>query len=286
MADVELKDDSEAELADARRRKHLYRESDEFWDFRQVPDDAVLVSWKDHFEFLVSGDGGLVLWRRAPGVPDEVLFTYLLNQVLSYCLLARGIEPLHATAFVVDGCAIALMGSSGCGKSTLAAAFVRRGFPLLTDDVLVPVFAQGSVLGYPSLARLKLEPEAATAIFGARPALPMNAFTSKLILPLQSAEHAAGPVPLRSIYLIAPESSTIDIAIHGEAGQGALLPLIANTFEPTLFNRRRMEQQFHFANRLAAMVPLMQLSYPRTLERLHDVTEAVLADLRERGAAA
>ena len=56
--------------------------------------------------------------------------------MLSFSLLSLGYEPLHATAVVVDGEAVAFLGDCGYGKSTLGAAFLARGFPLLTDDVL------------------------------------------------------------------------------------------------------------------------------------------------------
>jgi len=58
-------------------------------------DDSAHICCKGHFEFLVSGDGRLVRWRKLRDVSDEVLLTYLVGQVLSFCLLTRGIEPLQ-----------------------------------------------------------------------------------------------------------------------------------------------------------------------------------------------
>jgi hypothetical protein len=86
------------------------------------------------FEFLVSPDARRIEYRTLGRVSSESLATYLLGQVLSFALLSRGYEPLHATAVVIDGQAIAFLGDCGHGKSTLGAGLIARGFGLLTDD--------------------------------------------------------------------------------------------------------------------------------------------------------
>ncbi len=282
-ADVELREAGKEEFIAALGSRQVRAESDEFWTYHQFEDGAVHVSWKDHFDFCVAAGGGRVLWRRAAAVADEVLFTYLLNQVLAYCLVARGSEPLHATAVVVDGCAVAFLGESGRGKSTLAAAFVSTGRSLLTDDVLVPQFVGTEVFAHPSLPRLKLLPEAANAVFGGRRSQPMNAFTNKMILPLGADEFVAHPVPLRAIVSLAPEPNSGTFSMRRATGQHALLPLIANTFEPTFFDRKRLAQQFQSAHRLASIVPVYTLHYKRRLGLLPTIAASLLARLTRDG---
>lgn len=283
-ADVHLREVTEEEIAEACKTLPAHSESDGFWEYRRFDDGASRFAWKDHFDFFVAGDGSQVLWRRLVGVPDEVLFTYLLSQVLSHCLLLRGVESLHATSVVIDGEAIAILGDSGYGKSTLAAAFMRMGYPLLTDDVLVPEFSGKRVRVHASLPRLKLLPESADAMFRSRPSLPMNRFTDKMILRLEPAEHVWHAVPLRAIFALPSDSGAATLSIQRARGHGALLPLIKNTFEATLFSRRRLEQQFRFASRLTKSVPVNLLSYPRRMDLLPAVVAAILAHLApERG---
>ena len=95
----------------------------------------------------------------------------------------------------MGGSAVAFLGDSGFGKSTLAAALLRKGYPLLTDDVMVLSFKGQDVLAHPSLARIKLTPESADEVFPGRRSINMNNFTPKLILPLQAWEHVSSPVP-------------------------------------------------------------------------------------------
>ena len=283
VPDVELCECSEQELLTACDRVSKAFQDDGFWQCRIYEDDTAYVYWKDHFEFVVSSDGRRVLWHKLRDVTDEVFLTYFLGQVLSHCLLMRGIEPLHATAIVVDGGAVAFLGDSGDGKSTLAASFLSRGYSLLTDDVLVLKFQDDRVLTHPSLPRIKLTPESADAIFNGRRAIPMNSFTSKMIFPLQESQHVRDPVRLRAVYVLPEASSDSPIAIGRLSGRASFLPLIQNTFNNAVLSRDRIQQQFAFAERLVRLVPIKQLSYPKGLDHLPSVADTILADLENEG---
>src|SRR5688572_8460561 len=137
------------------------RNGDAWCTSSRCSDGSNYLRWRDLFEFLISPDGRSVACRPLERPSFETLQTYLLGQVLSFALLKQGIEPLHATAIVVDGKAIALLGESSFGKSTLAAACLRAGATLLTDDVLVIRRHCGELCGFPGPARLKLFPEIA-----------------------------------------------------------------------------------------------------------------------------
>lgn len=89
-----------------------------------------------------------------PDSPDVRLF--LLGSVFGVLCNQRGVLPLHACAVEIDGGAVAFAGASGAGKSTLAAAFHRRGFRLLADDVTPIDFAGGTVRFLPGLRRIRL----------------------------------------------------------------------------------------------------------------------------------
>lgn len=90
----------------------------------------------------------------APQSPD--IRQFLLGSVFGVLCNQRGVLPLHASSVEVDGGAIAFAGASGMGKSTLAAAFHRRGFKLLTDDVTPVAFHDGGARFLPGLRRIRL----------------------------------------------------------------------------------------------------------------------------------
>lgn len=279
-ADVRLRT---ARAADFPRLSPSVTDSSEWFHSRTLPNGSIYLRWSGLFEFLVSGDGRLIRYRRFPRASLESLSTYLLGQVLSCSMLLRGIEPLHATTIVVNGEAIAFVGDSGDGKSTLGAAFLARGFPLLTDDLLALERRNGRWLAKPGPARLKLFPSIAARVLGRTGrADPLNPGTSKMILRLTPAETVARAVPLRAIYMLShpqPRSRARTPAVGATPLKTprAFLEVIRSAFNLIQVDRARLANQFAMAALLSREVPLFRLAYPRRLASLDAVCAAVLA---------
>ena len=277
--DITLLKCGATEIAQACRQERVSFREEGFWQSSIFADGSAHVAWKEHFEFVVSTGAEQVLWRKLQEVPNEVFFTYFLGQVLSYCLLARGMEPLHATAIAVGDKAIAFLGDSGAGKSTLAAAFLQKSYTLVTDDVLTLEFKDQGVWVRPGIARVKLNPDSADAVFSGQRSIPMNSFTSKMIFPLNGAQHGSREVPLQALYVLTHKPSKSRIMIRRLSGRASFLPIVQNTFNDTVLHPARLKQQFAFAARLAGLIPIKRLSHPRRLDLLPAVADAILADL-------
>ena len=249
-------------------------------EYHRTAEGHVGLRWADHFSFTISPDGHDVQFLSAPGVDAESLIAYLLGQVLSFPLLSFGFEPLHATAVVVDGEAIAFVGDCGYGKSTLAAAFVARGMPVLSDDLLVIEPLNGRWIAHPGIPRLKLFPQVAGRLLGPHPAgVPMNGHTPKLVLPLAQGQAVLQPVPLRALYTLAePRDEPTSVAIEAVQGAAAFMEVTRAAFNLQVLDPPRLTNQFAFARRVAAEVPIRRLSYPRSFDLLPSVCEAILAD--------
>ena len=149
--------------------------------------------------FPPAGNGSIPQHRRAS---LESFTVYFLGQVLSFSLLARGIEPLHGSAVVVDGSAIVFLGACGAGKSTLAAAMIARGYPAITDDVVVLRPSEKGWVVEPGIPRIKLFPATARKLLGARDATRMNTGTTKLVMPLAANEAVRRPMPVETLYVL------------------------------------------------------------------------------------
>jgi hypothetical protein len=284
-ADVRLRAGRSARFAALRPRTGAGRPSREWFFFHRVRTGSTYLRWKGLFEFLVSADGHDIRFHRLPRATSESLSTYLLGQVLSFSLLAFGVEPLHGTVVEIDGEAVAFLGDCGYGKSTLGAAFLSLGYPILTDDLIV---LESTATGYavqPGMPRLKLFPSVARRVLGIERSGPrLNAGTSKQILPLAAGQVAQHPAPLRALYVLSePTRANVRTAgrvrLERVSGADALLEVIKATFNTVVVGRDRLARQFAFANALAAAVPVTRLSYPRNLSLLPAVCEAVLADL-------
>jgi len=248
---------------------------------RALPDGRRYLRWAGLFEFIVAADGRRIVSRRlAPAAQMPRAFeTYLLGQVLSFALIARGLEPLHATAVVVGDGAVGFLGDCGRGKSTLGAAFVRAGEPLLTDDLLVLRPEAGGFSAAAGPPRLKLFPTPARRVLGrGMRGTPMNSRGGKLVFPL-GARATRDAAPLRALYVLCPRRTGGDVVIRPLSPRRAFVELTRNTFNACVLDAARLARQFDLAARVAAAVPVKTLTYPRGLDRLAAVRTAVEADV-------
>jgi hypothetical protein len=249
----------------------------------RLPDGSIYLQWPGLAEFLLSPDGSQISCCVAPSVPPLSWHTYLLGPVLSFALVKKGIEPLHATVVVVDGKAVGFLGESGQGKSTLAASFVQRGYRLLTDDLLVVRERHGTVWACPGPRRIKLFPTEARELLGRlTAAAPMNPVTPKLVIPLPSTHAEDAAVPLQALYILRSSARISGGSANHFSRlrpRDALIELVKHTFNRVIVDSDRLQRQFEAASRLAASVPVRKLSYARDLKHLSQLRDELVRDL-------
>jgi len=242
--------------------------------------DVVFFRWAGQFEFLISKDGRTVVSRRLHSAPDDAFHACLLGPALSYALLRQGFEPLHATACVRDGSAIAFMGVSGRGKSTLAAGFLRGGHKLLTDDQLVLTPSGDRYVAHPGPPQLKLHPAIARDVLGLTAfAAPMAPTSTKHLYTMPTSDEGRLPPAIDAIYLLGPPTSARRVTIRRLSMRRACLAILKHTFNMRLTDPARLHRQFLLATDVAARIPIKLLSYSRELSALSEVRDAVVADV-------
>lgn len=121
-------------------------------------EDGYLIRAPAHGAIRVDPSGAVVVTALGPDADPERWQMLLVGQGLPLAAVLRGLEPLHASAVVMGGRAVALAGPPGGGKSSLAAALVARGATFLTDDVLAVESSGGTgLLAYPGPSRPGLD---------------------------------------------------------------------------------------------------------------------------------
>ena len=242
------------------------------------------VGLRDVGECLVSSDGRDISCYRLPHASRESFNIYHLGQALSFALVKNGIEPLHATVVVVKGRAIGFLGDCGFGKSTLAAEFLRAGHTLLTDDLLILGKTGQQVVAYPGPPRIKLFPEMACRLRSGRIAgVPMNSQTRKLIVPLSQNRTCQVAIPFAAFYALPSPNeagSVPNVCVTTLSRKEAFLKLLAGAFNISILDPYRLRRQFQATQALANSIVVKKLSYPRTLDCLPLIREAILSDLR------
>jgi hypothetical protein len=208
---------------------------------------------------------------RRPGLDWQ---RTLLTKVLSSISVMRGYEALHASAVASPSGALAIAAPSGMGKTTLALELMRRGWPLLSDDVLALASTPTGVLAYPATPHMNV---AASSPEGPAPD-DVGATLAVLAGERWLAVHdlARGPRPLRAICLL-ERSPGLPLDVHVlPANPLPLAPYVLGMTGDVERERRKFEL---YAD-LIGSVTLLRLTCDASVRPadLADLIEGALAD--------
>lgn len=101
--------------------------------------NQMLLEVTDVARFYVA-NGNLIIVEPYEAASMEQVKLYLLGSCIGAILFQRGIVPLHGSCLKTGDNGLILTGRTGAGKSTIAAALMREGYELLTDDVAAVAF--------------------------------------------------------------------------------------------------------------------------------------------------
>ncbi len=224
-----------------------------------------------------------VRWRQ-PNQLDDVA-AYLLGPVLGFILRLHGRLVLHASAAVVDGTVVAFAGPGGSGKSTTAAYFALRGFPVVTDDIVVlRETSEGEIVVEPDSPIIRLWPQSSELLFGSKDALPRLSETwDKCFLDLESRGYpvAQGGQVLGAVYVFDHEPAKgATLELSGLVGGQALVALLANVYSTLDHDPRMGAAEFDLLSRLVGRIEVRRCRQPEERVAPAVVCDQVLADRR------
>ena len=234
--------------------------------------------YHDGTEFLIDREATRVEVRWEAPLSDADAAVYLLGPVLGFVLRLRGIVPLHASAVIVGGRAVAFVGDAWAGKSTTAAAFASLGYPVLSDDLLPIVEAGGAILAYPSHPRLTVWPDSARALFGSTGELPTLTPTyDKRYLDLQAGHRfQPKPVPLEVIYVLGDRvQAHLGWCVEPLAPRAALMALVRNTYGSYLLDARMRALEFELLSRVVEQVSVRKIAFADDIGQLLESCRAL-----------
>jgi hypothetical protein len=231
--------------------------------------------WRGWFDFVVSSDGRRVLCRNLSNIALERFEAYLTNFAISAALVQLGEEPLHSTVVEIEGRAIGLLGYSGTGKSTLASYLIQKRGDLVTDDMLRVTFEGQHALAHPGPYRLKLFKDPADRYL--REVASVDCWTpgGKLIYELGDPRKARGARRLSAFYQLCRSGNEVSVAAERITGLELFKTISASSMNIRLHTPARLTRHFHFAERIAGLLPVYRLTYPTNFEILSQVAEHI-----------
>ena len=224
-------------------------------------------------------DGREILVDADPDADEDALRLYVLGPALNGILCQRLPLVLHASTVMLDEDAVAFVGPSGQGKSTMAAACVRHGHRILSDDVAAVRFRDGSPFVLPGFSASKLSQEASETLDGSS-----RTFRSTRTENRSDRHHhrvsqdlPSDPIPLKRLYLL-EEADTVEISPLPPKER--LTEVLGNTFAPVQQSEiKTPADYFQQCSRLVESVPINRLTRPLSFGVLPSVVECVESDL-------
>jgi len=243
--------------------------------FLQTAPDRLWLTVPGVVRFQVS-QGREILFEPAPGIDAESVRVFLLGSGLGALLFQRGLLVLHGNAIRIGDGALVCVGPSGVGKSTLAATFMRRGFPILADDV---VAVDRECRALPGLPRIKLWRDAADRLAISTEALPrIRPALDKFDYPLGEG-FCATPLPIRWVVTLASHNEP-DIVMESIRGKDRFLPLRSNTYRVRYMDGMALRNEhLKLVGRLAGRITLARVMRPQSSFAVDELVDMILNDI-------
>ena len=238
----------------------------------------------EHTADFVIGPGGRKIWVGwSEGAPFHDINTLLQGPILGRTLRRRGTQVLHAGAIAVDDRIFCLVGNKGAGKSTTTAAFSRRGYPVLTDDLAALRLTKEGALVHPGLARIRLRPDVVEdfEVEGSlKPIWSKDYPNQKYYLDLSGEAAVSGPLPLAAVYVLGARTPATETRIESVPPAEAMLELVAYSYANSVLNASQRAAQFMALGKLAATVPVRRVHRGEGIDEVPGICDAIIEDMR------
>lgn len=245
----------------------------------QASPDRFLYTFEGIAKYLVI-EGKEIRIQRDPNASDDDVRLILYGPVFGALLFQQGLYPLHASAVEVNGKGVLFVGKSGVGKSTLAAAFYKRGYRILADDVCVTVISgKGIPMIHPGIQRLKLWNDTITKL-GEDPNSfrKLRPLMEKYNFPLEQ-KLPEKEIPISHIYMIST-TNLDEIQIQTMTNVEKITTLLNNTYRRYFLNGiGGHDKHFVHAAYLAKNIRMSQIIRPTRTFLLDELLKKIEEDL-------
>lgn len=153
-------------------------------------------------------NGNTILIDPAKNASEKDIRLFLLGSAIGALIHQRGLLPFHGSSVIIHHQVVIFTGASGAGKSTLAASFIKKGFPIIADDVCVITLDDTSnPLVHPGYPQMKLWADSLEKTGHKNHALiHVREGIKKFNLPVHPNFHTK-PEILNGIYIIAAKNT-------------------------------------------------------------------------------
>ncbi len=229
--------------------------------FQAAP--GTLLLWVDNLVRILILDGTTIILDPAPEADEESLRVFLLGSAFGALLHQRGILPFHGNAIHTSKGAFIFSGASGAGKSTIAAALLKKGYPLIADDICAIHLNSNQIPEVlPGFPRLKLWEDSLQQL-EEDPAqfLPVRPQLKKYNYPVHH-KFTAQPVTVAAIFILSTTNKN-EFSFRSASGLEKFNLVKNNTYRQMYMEGLdTLQQHFKLASILGNKVPIHLVTRP------------------------
>lgn len=220
-----------------------------------------------------------------PGVGLDEVRVFVLGSGFGALLHQREFLVLHAAAIRTEHGAVLFAGHSGAGKSTLLNELLRRGYPMIVDDVCAVTVADGTPTVVPGYPRTRLWADAATRLEVDTTDLPRTRPSLEKFERQLPDQFWSEPTPFHRLYVLGPHNED-DVTVQLVPKLGAFSTVLRNTYRRKFVQGLELlEPHFVAVSSVVSSVDVLFVLRPSgsfKLTELADVIEGDLAGTVER----
>ncbi|MBM7573494.1 HPr kinase/phosphorylase [Aquibacillus albus] len=234
-----------------------------------------------HVAIFLIENGNKISVSPMEGSKEDQLRLYILGTCMGALLMQRRILPLHGSALAIGGEAYAIIGDSGAGKSTLARSFLKRGFNLLSDDVIPITFDKNNIpIVTPSYPQQKLWLESLDH-FGLESDnyCPIIDRETKYTIPITDS-FETNSMPLAGVIELTKSELNQTIQFQPIQELERLYTLFAHTYRNFIIKRAGlMEWHFQASAKIASKSNLYKMERPISRFTADELVELILTNV-------
>lgn len=225
--------------------------------------------------FMVLG-GNEILIDPLSGVDEDSLRVFLLGSCIGALLMQRNFLVLRGCAIRFGNHSLLCLGDSAAGKSTLAAALMRRGHSLLSDDIVAIDRENHAIPGFP---HIKLWRNVVDMMeISTAPLRRVRANIEKYQLPLNEHFHPTR-LPIRWIYILQTHARP-EFSLESISGIERFTVLHNNCYRPSYLDGMNLTAgQLQPCANLAGKIQIKSLHRPLHPLRVDELVDFMLEDI-------
>ena len=245
----------------------------------QAGTDQFLLSISNIARYLVQNGNEIIIEPASNATLNDVR-VFMLGSAFGALLHQRQMLVIHAGAVYTDTGAVLFSGPSDIGKSTLLGELLRRGYPMLVDDVCAVVLdadSQPRVLpGYP---RTRLWADSARKLCVCTENLVKTRPQLEKYERQLPDQFWSEPAPLRHIYTLSSDNNQ-NLSVTPLPAIDTFSAVLHNTYRRVFLDGLEMRQShFQLVSAVAASVVVSRVVRPSSSFQLTELADLIEEDL-------